>query len=225
MGSPRKEPGRLGGEIMHKVNISKGFYIQTTEVTQGQWASVMGNNPSKFKKCGADCPIERVSWKEVQQFIRKLNEKEKQNLYRLPTEAEWEYACRAGSTTAFFNGDISETVCRRDPNLDIVGWYCGNSGNKTHPVALILQALQMVSVGCIEVVAGDEVLWAAALHNDSKTDRRGNTTFSDSGWSGCHDTIYVFTVRFRRHSTRWRRHTFSIPKVRKLQATSRMRLN
>ncbi|MBW2193189.1 MAG: formylglycine-generating enzyme family protein, partial [Deltaproteobacteria bacterium] len=136
MGSPRKEPGRLGGEIMHKVNISKGFYIQTTEVTQGQWASVMGNNPSKFKKCGADCPIERVSWKEVQQFIRKLNEKEKQNLYRLPTEAEWEYACRAGSTTAFFNGDISETVCRRDPNLDIVGWYCGNSGNKTHPVAL-----------------------------------------------------------------------------------------
>ncbi|TET86837.1 MAG: hypothetical protein E3J46_07280, partial [Desulfobacteraceae bacterium] len=98
MGSPSSEPGHQGYERQHKVTLTKGFYMQTTEVTQGQWKAVMGNNPSKFKNCGDDCPVEKVSWNDAQGFIRKLNQKEGSDKYRLPTEAEWEYATRAGST-------------------------------------------------------------------------------------------------------------------------------
>jgi hypothetical protein len=93
----------------------------------------MGNNPSYFKKCGDDCPVEQVSWNDCQEFIRKLNQREGANRYRLPTEAEWEYVSRAGSNTAFANGGITETGCGHDPNLDAMGWYCGNSDSKTHP--------------------------------------------------------------------------------------------
>lgn len=135
MGSPSNEPQRESDETQHGVTISKPFYMQTTEVTQGQWRKIMGNNPSYFKNCGDDCPVDNVSWNDAQDFIRKLNQKEGANKYRLPTEAEWEYACRAGSITAFANGSITETGCGYDPNLDIMGWYCGNSGKKPHPVA------------------------------------------------------------------------------------------
>ncbi len=136
MGSPTDEPDRESDETQHEVTLSKGFYIQITEVTQGQWKAVMGSNPSQKSDCGDDCPVESVSWDDVQGFIEKLNQTEGTDKYRLPTEAEWEYACRAGTTTAFANGDVTETVwCGYDPNLDQMGWYCGNSDNKTHPVA------------------------------------------------------------------------------------------
>jgi formylglycine-generating enzyme required for sulfatase activity/energy-coupling factor transporter ATP-binding protein EcfA2/Tfp pilus assembly protein PilX len=127
MGSPKNERGRESDEIQHTVNLTKGFYMQTTEMTQGQWMAVMGENPSSFKTCGKDCPVESVSWNDVQQFIDKLNQKKQTIIYRLPTEAEWEYTARAGSTSAFANGDISETGCGKDPNLTVMGWYCGNS--------------------------------------------------------------------------------------------------
>jgi formylglycine-generating enzyme required for sulfatase activity len=135
MGSPTNESGRFGNETQHQVTISKPFFMQTTAVTQSQWKAVMGNNPSSFKDCGNDCPVEQVSWKDVQDFIQKLNHMEGTNKYRLPTEAEWEYAARAGTTTAFANGGITRTGCGYDPKLDQIGWYCGNSGTKTHPVA------------------------------------------------------------------------------------------
>ena len=135
MGSPSNEPGRVRKKPQHKVTLTKGFYMQTTEVTQGQWKAVMGNNPSNFKNCGDDCPVEQVSWNDAQGFIRKLNQKEGSDKYRLPTEAEWEYAARAGSRTAFANGGISELECGHDLNLDAMGWYCGNSNKRTHPVA------------------------------------------------------------------------------------------
>jgi formylglycine-generating enzyme required for sulfatase activity len=127
MGSPFNEPGRDDDENQHQVTFTKGFYMQTTEVTQGQWKSVMGDNPSYFKNCGDDCPVELVSWNDVEKFIRKLNQREGGNKYRLPTEAEWEYAARAGSSAAFANGGISEIRCGFDTNLDAMGWYCGNS--------------------------------------------------------------------------------------------------
>jgi len=110
MGSPSSEPGRLNDrETQHKVSISRSFYMQTTEVTQGQWKAIMGGNPSYFKDCGDNCPVEMVSWDDTQVFIRKLNEKEGTNKYRLPAEAEWEYAARAGTTTPFAFGNCLST--------------------------------------------------------------------------------------------------------------------
>jgi formylglycine-generating enzyme required for sulfatase activity len=128
MSSPLDEPGRDNDEKLHRVTLTKGFYIQITEVTQRQWKAIMGSNPSYLKNCGEECSVENVSWNDVQQFIRKLNQREGRYTYRLPTEAEWEYAARAGSKTAFAIGDISETGCGYDSNLDVMGWYCGNSG-------------------------------------------------------------------------------------------------
>lgn len=83
---------------VHRVNINYEFYMGKYEVTQAQWKAVMGNNPSKFSNCGGNCPVEQVSWDDVQKFIRKLNSLQNDYEYRLPTEAEWEYACRAGTT-------------------------------------------------------------------------------------------------------------------------------
>ncbi len=112
----------------HEVVISKPFYVQTTEVTQGQWQKVMGDNPSIFRYCGSDCPVENISWSDALQFIRKLNQMEKTHKYRLPTEAEWEYACRAGSTAKYsFDGNEAE--------LGDYAWYDKNSARRTHPVA------------------------------------------------------------------------------------------
>ena len=139
MGSPTDEPGRLSDETQHQVTLTRDYYMMTTEVTQAQWEDVMGGNPSFFSDCGGDCPVETVSWEDIQDFILALNASEGQT-YRLPTEAEWEYAARAETTTAFYNGGITNTGCTPlDPNLNQIGWYCGNDnvdGNSTtHPVA------------------------------------------------------------------------------------------
>jgi len=128
MGSPQNESGRSSLEKQHRVILTKGFFMQTTEVTQGQWTKVMKNNPSHFNVCGDNCPVEKVSWHDAQEFIHKLNQKEGGNKYRLPTAAEWEYAARAGSTTRFCFGD-------EDDLLSEYAWYWNNSGNKTHVVA------------------------------------------------------------------------------------------
>ena len=96
-------------------------------MTQGQWQKVMGNNPAHFTEGGADCPVEQVSWDDAQEFLAKLNLMEKIDTYRLPTEAEWEYACRAGSTTRFCFGD-------EEGKLRDYAWYGENSEGKTHPV-------------------------------------------------------------------------------------------
>ena len=135
MGSPEDEPGRYTGERPHPVNLTGPFHMQTTEVTQAQWKALMSKNPSSHKRCGDNCPVEQVSWDDVQKFIQKLNQKETTDKYRLPTEAEWEYACRAGSKTAFPNGSITTLQCDVDDNLNAIAWYCGNSQNLVHPVA------------------------------------------------------------------------------------------
>ena len=88
-----------------------------------------------FINCGENCPVEQVSWHDAQEFIKKLNEREKTKKYRLPTEAEWEYACRAGTLTAFSNGGIEKETCGHNPYLDAVGWYFRNSEKGTHSVA------------------------------------------------------------------------------------------
>ena len=103
MGSPRGEQRRDFDEKQHKVCFKRGFNIGRYEITQQQWQAVMGRNPSSFDDCGADCPVENVDWHKVQQFIKKLN-RDSDFVYRLPTEAEWEYAARAGTTTPFNTG-------------------------------------------------------------------------------------------------------------------------
>lgn len=109
MGSPKTEPDRSSNETRHPVTLSEGYWLQTTEVTQAQWALVMGNNPSHFK--GIDLPVESVSWQDVQQFIKKLNQKEGRRItVRLPTEAQWECAARAGTSTAFAFGKCLTTL-------------------------------------------------------------------------------------------------------------------
>ncbi len=108
LGSPASEPMRDDDEDQHQVTLTTGFYLQATEVTQGQCLAIMENNPSYFDDCGKDCPVEQVAWNDVQEFISKLNMQDKARTYRLPTEAEWEYACRAGSTTSYsFGQDMS----------------------------------------------------------------------------------------------------------------------
>lgn len=96
------------GLLQRSVKIKREFYIGKYEVTQAQWKLVMGTNPSEFKTCGADCPVENILWGEAQAFIKKLNDKKDGYQYRLPSEAEWEYAARAGTTTRHYWGDDSE---------------------------------------------------------------------------------------------------------------------
>lgn len=115
--------GRLGN--FYRVTLSKGFYLGKYPVTQDQWETVMGNNPSDFK--GTKYPVEQVSWDDCQEFVRRLNEMTGQSKYRLPTEAEWEYACRAGSNTNYPFGDDKK-------RLSEFGWYHANSGGVSHPV-------------------------------------------------------------------------------------------
>ncbi|MEA1966853.1 MAG: formylglycine-generating enzyme family protein [Thermodesulfobacteriota bacterium] len=137
MGSPDSEKGREWHEKRHIVTISKKFYIQETEVTQGQWEKLVGFNPSAFPDCGKNCPVDTVSWNQCMEFIRVLNKWEKTDKYRLPTEAEWEYACRAGTTTAFAGGPITHLLCKpMDHVLNKLGWFCGNSGYKKPPDVL-----------------------------------------------------------------------------------------
>ena len=117
----------MGEGPQHQVTISKAYYMQTTEMTQAQWRAVMGKNNSFYGGCD-NCPEEQVSWEDVQEFIRKLNQLDPGQGYRLPTEAEWEYACRAGSTGAYCFGDD-------EGRLGEYGWYEGNeTQNETHPV-------------------------------------------------------------------------------------------
>jgi formylglycine-generating enzyme required for sulfatase activity len=139
MGSPDNEKDRGSDEVQHQVTISRDFYMSKYEVTQGEWKAVMGSDPSYFK--GGDLPVESVSWYDAVAYCNALSEKEgltpaytingtsvtwnkSANGYRLPTEAEWEYACRAGTTTAYYSGK----------RVDSAGWYGNNSGSKPHPV-------------------------------------------------------------------------------------------
>jgi formylglycine-generating enzyme required for sulfatase activity len=124
MGSPESEESRSSDEKQVKVTLTKGFWMAKTEVTQAQWKAAMGSNPSMHK--GDNFPVDYVSWDDTQKFLDKLNAvmgSDDGGKMVLPTEAQWEYACRAGKTGPFSGGTIDE-----------VAWHYRNSGSNTHPV-------------------------------------------------------------------------------------------
>jgi formylglycine-generating enzyme required for sulfatase activity len=139
MGSPESEQGRNEIENQHEVTISKDYYLGVYEITQAQYEKVMGKNLSHFQGAivgneNADLPVEKVSWDDAVEFCKKLSdlpeEKKVGREYRLPTEAEWEYACRAGSKTVFSFDD-------EEGLLPEYGWFDRNSSNRTHTVGLL----------------------------------------------------------------------------------------
>ena len=131
MGSTSRH-ARNNEQPVTRVRISQGFYLGKTEVTQAEWQAVMGNNPSNFENCGR-CPVEQVSWEDVQVFMGRLNARAGGERYRLPTDAEWEYAARAGTTTDTYAGDVTEPL-GNDSVVNRIAWYGANSGIRTHPV-------------------------------------------------------------------------------------------
>ncbi len=133
MGSPEDEVGRWDAEgPQHEVTISRGFWLGETPVTQAQWMALRADNPSGFK--GRDHPVENVTWDQSESFAADLNAAIPGLAAGLPTEAQWEYACRAGTTGAFHDGSFCTVPEGKDPALDRLGWFEKNSGAETHPV-------------------------------------------------------------------------------------------
>jgi formylglycine-generating enzyme required for sulfatase activity len=128
MGSPEKEEGRYDHEgPQHTAVITQGFWLGATAVSQALWQAVMGENPSRFQDQRR--PVDTVSWEDTQQFIAKLNASASTSGFRLPSEAEWEYACRAGTTTRYWSGDTKTDLLQ-------VGWCSENSEDQSHHVGL-----------------------------------------------------------------------------------------
>lgn len=140
MGSPAGEVGRCTDELQHRVRLTKGFWLGKYEVTQDEYARVMGMNPSAFARISdPPAPVEQVTWEDAVRFCRRFTELERRNgrlpsgwEYRLPTEAQWEYACRAGATNALNNGTELTSAKGSCANLDRVGWFAENSESETH---------------------------------------------------------------------------------------------
>jgi formylglycine-generating enzyme required for sulfatase activity len=154
----------------HRVRIAKSFEMGVYEVTQAQWGAVLGGNPSHFK--GETLPVETISWNDIQQFLARLNERNDGYRYRMPTEAEWEYAARAGSTDKYAGGVLDETA-----------WYVDNSSSKTHPVGEkkpnawgLYDMLGNVSEWCQD--------WLGDYPNDTVTDPTGPSSGSQRGIRG-----------------------------------------
>ena len=155
----------------NEVKMDQDFYLGKYPVTQQQWEAVMGNNPSNFK--GGSLPVETVSWDDAQIFIQKLNQLSGKKLYRVPTEAEWEYACRAGTTSEYYFGDDAS-------QLGEYAWFGGNSGQTTHPVGQ-----KKPNEWGLYDMAGNVWEWTDSWYDSSRSHRvlRGGSWCYDAG--GC----------------------------------------
>jgi formylglycine-generating enzyme required for sulfatase activity len=134
MGSPESEPGRNDDELLHRVTLSRLFYIGQHEVTQAEWMRVMGSNPSHFGSCER-CPVEQVDFYQVNDFLSRINAGTSAMRFRLPTEAEWEYACRAGTSTPFNTGaQLTTAQANIDSRYSAADVDDGAAYDKTLPV-------------------------------------------------------------------------------------------
>jgi len=179
--------GNSDEKPVHEVCLSD-FSIGKYEVTQAQWQRVMGSNPSHFTQCGDTCPVEKVSWEDAQQFISRLNQQSGSN-YRLPTEAEWEYAARSGGKSEKYSGGN---------DVDAVAWYSGNSGSQTHPVG----QKQANGLGIYDM-SGNVWEWVQDWYGNYGNVRQQNPTGLSSGsgrvvrGGGWDDVAWVVRSAFR----------------------------
>jgi len=242
MGSSEPEPG-LGDKVppQAKVTISQGFWMWQTEVTQQQFKALMGYNPAHFKKCGGNCPVEQVSWHQAAAWSNALSKKQgletcfickgkKDKLrcsarrsgkgylrckgWRLPSDAEWEHAARAGTKTHLYNGPVTADRYEKDPNAEKIAWYTMNSKDKTHPVAQkqankwgLFDTAGNVSEWCFDAeVDGIDAVTTDPVYNTKnalKRSSRGgfwgnNAWFVRSARQGCIEAKYkADTIGFR----------------------------
>ncbi len=169
MGSPESEAGRDDDEHLHEVTLTEGFWLADTPCTQALWEAVMGTNPSEFVT--PDRPVEKVSWEDAQAFLTRLGERVPGLSPRLPTEAEWEYACRAGTETATYAGDLEILGENNAPVLDAIAWYGGNSGHN------------------FDLPEGyDSIGWREKQYDHSKAGTRKVKTRKPNPW-GLYDTL------------------------------------
>lgn len=158
---------------VHEVCIDD-YYMGKYEVTQEQWRQVMGHKPSKYSSCGGNCPVEQVSWNDVKEFIRILNIRAEKNVFRLPTEAEWEYAARSGGKNEKWAGTSNES------QLGDYAWFDKNSGNQTHPVGRKRPnglGIYDMSGNVFEWVADIYSMSAYSAHSRNNPMYTGNDTF------------------------------------------------
>ncbi|MDE0874383.1 MAG: formylglycine-generating enzyme family protein [Acidimicrobiales bacterium] len=176
MGSPESEPKRRDREVQHRVRITKPFYMQTTTVTQSQWMSVMGTEPweadEEFVKQGSDYPATYVSHDDAVDFCRKLSARENAT-YRLPTEAEWEYACRARSSAAYSFGDNAE-------QLEQYAWFHENAGDVDEEYAHRVGQKLPNSFGLYDM-HGNVLEWCSDWFEENVSGEATDPTGSSSG--------------------------------------------
>ena len=195
MGCTNEQGDDCFGDLpVHQVTLTKGYYIGKYEVTQAQWVAVMGNNPSYFK--GDNLPVEQVNWYDIQDFITRLNGLTEKN-YRLPTEAEWEYACRGGVQSVHHKYSGSN-------NIDDVAWYWDGETyeGQTHPVGTKLpNELGIYNMsGNVWEWCND---WYGAYSDEAQTDPQGPVKGGDRIWRGGSWSSVAASCRvsFREHAS------------------------
>ena len=178
MGSPEDEAGHEDDEKQHRVTINQGFWLGKYQVTQEQWETVMGSNPSGFK--GANLPVDSVSWSDISRrggFLATVNRfVAPEGRFFIPTEAQWEYACRAGTTTSLNSGNDLTSDAGTCQNLDEVAWYCKNSGVMTHP-----GGLKKGNAWGLYDMHGNLSEWCEDWYGDYRTEPLSDPRGPDSG--------------------------------------------